>query len=312
MEFFSTRGLPSSQKVSFWNTISSEVFAAMEIAPRNPVAFDGQIRRESMGALTLTNVRSAAVCIRHTAGHLARRSHDSYLLPAPLNGSMQLELPGSDPITVLPRELRLIDNSRPYTIRHGDNLQTICLDIPHALMCRIVNRPERLVGARPTGGSRIEQSLITLLRTLSCEHTPDQPLPQASLLLTDALVNLVGASFADQAAGKQAPDRLARIFAAIDARAHDSALRQEDIAAMFGFSSRTLRLLLGRSGESFAKYLLRRRLDQAAQRLRNDASRQLSVTQVALECGFNNTTHFGYAFKHKFGVTPSRYRVQQD
>lgn len=313
MEVFSTRGLPSAQKVSFWNSISSEVFAAMEIAPRNPVAFDGQIRRESVGALTLMDVRSAAVCIRHTAGHLARRSHASYLLLAPLNGAMQLELPGSDPITVLPHEMRLIDNSRPYTIRHGDNLQTVCLDIPHELMSRIVTRPERLVGVRPTGGSRVQQSLITVLRTLSAEQEAAAPLASAAQLLADALVGLVGAAFADKTAASHRPaDRLARIHAAIDARAHDAGLRQEDIALEFGLSARTLRMVLGRSGESFAKYLLRRRLEQAAAALRSPTHRPQSVMQVALACGFNNATHFGYAFKQKYGVTPSAYRAQVD
>ena len=310
MDFFSTRGLPSARKVSFWNTISSEVFAAMDIAPRNPGRFDGQIRRESLGALTLMDVRSAAVCIRHTATHLARRAHDSFLLLAPLNGSLQLEIKGADTSTLQPNELTLIDNSRPYTIRHGDDLQTLCLDIPHVVMDRIIAQPERLVGVQPTGSPRIKHSLVALLRSLSDHNDDPTQYGHSSPLLTDALVSLVGAAFADSGQRpRPGPDRLARIRAAIDAHAHDASLRQQDIATLVGLSPRTLRLLLGRAGCSFAKCVLQRRLELAAQRLRNESLQHLGIMQVALECGFNNATHFGFVFKQRYGVTPSRYRA---
>lgn len=310
MDFFSTRGLPAARKVSFWNSISSEVFAAMEIAPRDPQAFDGQIRRESLGALTLMDVRSAAVCIRHTARHLARQRHDSFLLLAPLNGSMELQLPGAAPVTLQPRELRLIDNGQPYTIRHGDGLQTLCLDIPHALLERVVPRPARLVGIRPMGGVRIEHSLLALLDSLS--HSGDSPTPTPTLL-TDALVNLVGAAFACNANPPSgATDRVAQIRAAIEAHATNASLRQLDIANLVGLSDRSVRLVLKREGESFGRYLLRCRLERAARQLRAPALRHLGILQVALDCGFNNATHFGHAFKRRFGMTPSHYRSRPD
>lgn len=313
MECFSTHGLPSAQKVSFWNSISSEVFAAMEISPFCPAQFDGEIRREALGALTLTDVRSAAVCIRHTSQHLARQSCASYLLLAPLNGPMELEVAGSSPLLVPAQELRLLDNARPYTIRHGDDLQTLCLDIPHDVLGRIVAQPDRLVGVRPEGGPRATRALITLMRSLSLADDPGPPQAGAATPLTDALLALVGAAFADPHSRPAPTDgRSQRILAAIDARAGDAALRQEDIAAQLGCSARYLRLTLARSGESFARYLLRRRLERAACLLRDQTRAARSVTDVALECGFNSATHFGYAFRQHFGVTPSRYRHRGD
>jgi hypothetical protein len=35
METYSTRGLPASRKLSYWNQISSETFAAMEVRARD-------------------------------------------------------------------------------------------------------------------------------------------------------------------------------------------------------------------------------------------------------------------------------------
>ncbi|GFE66169.1 helix-turn-helix transcriptional regulator [Litoreibacter roseus] len=48
-----------------------------------------------------------------------------------------------------------------------------------------------------------------------------------------------------------------------------------------------------------------RRLSHAADHLREN---RLSITQIALKCGFSDHSHFSATFKRRFGVTPSRYR----
>ena len=50
------------------------------------------------------------------------------------------------------------------------------------------------------------------------------------------------------------------------------------------------------------RWLLRKRLDYAANLLRSDYS---SVTQIAFECGFEDVSHFSKAFKKRFGQAPS-------
>ena len=51
------------------------------------------------------------------------------------------------------------------------------------------------------------------------------------------------------------------------------------------------------------RYLLRVRLARAAERLRDGAS----VTETCFACGFNNLSHFTRLFRHRFGVSPSRW-----
>jgi AraC-like DNA-binding protein len=34
----------------------------------------------------------------------------------------------------------------------------------------------------------------------------------------------------------------------------------------------------------------------------------LNVSEVALDCGFEDLSHFSRAFKEKFGVSPANYR----
>ena len=57
--------------------------------------------------------------------------------------------------------------------------------------------------------------------------------------------------------------------------------------------------------QSPGKWLLQKRLEYSAVLLKNPA---LNVSQVALDCGFEDLSHFSRAFKEKFGMSPAHYR----
>ncbi len=57
--------------------------------------------------------------------------------------------------------------------------------------------------------------------------------------------------------------------------------------------------------QSPGKWLLQKRLEYSAVLLKNPA---LNVSQAALDCGFEDLSHFSRAFKEKFGVSPANYR----
>jgi AraC-like DNA-binding protein len=59
--------------------------------------------------------------------------------------------------------------------------------------------------------------------------------------------------------------------------------------------------------QSPGKWLLHKRLEYSAVLLKNPA---LNVSQVALDCGFEDLSHFSRAFKEKFGISPANYRKE--
>lgn len=66
------------------------------------------------------------------------------------------------------------------------------------------------------------------------------------------------------------------------------------------------RIFKGAVGESLTAYVIRRRLERAIFLFKSRGD--LTVTQVALEVGFNSPEHFSRSFKDKFGVTAQAYR----
>ena len=57
-------------------------------------------------------------------------------------------------------------------------------------------------------------------------------------------------------------------------------------------------------GESLQAYFMRRKFEQAADRLRQG----LSVTEVSEQTGYQSIHAFSRAFRHQMGMTPSEYK----
>lgn len=66
-----------------------------------------------------------------------------------------------------------------------------------------------------------------------------------------------------------------------------------------------MRIFKELTGTSFTQYLVDYRLDAAARQL---VSTDRQITEIAVDCGFNNLSYFTRAFGKKFGLTPSEYK----
>jgi AraC family transcriptional regulator len=66
-----------------------------------------------------------------------------------------------------------------------------------------------------------------------------------------------------------------------------------------------LRLFKRAYGETPLKRLMRMRIEEAKRRLIKGTQ---SITEIALDCGFENPGHFATVFRRLEGVTPSAYR----
>lgn len=78
------------------------------------------------------------------------------------------------------------------------------------------------------------------------------------------------------------------------------------IAGISGVSPRQLNRLFGdRLGQPVMRYYRDLRLDKAQNLLRNSP---MAITEIALACGFANSSHFSRAYQGKYGAAPSLTR----
>ncbi|WHA40498.1 helix-turn-helix transcriptional regulator [Agrobacterium larrymoorei] len=81
--------------------------------------------------------------------------------------------------------------------------------------------------------------------------------------------------------------------------------RAEDVARYFAMSEATFRRWLAKSGPGFSQILLSTRLEKGLSMLQ---STELSISTIALECGFKTPSHFSDAFRKRFGLKPRSIR----
>jgi AraC-like DNA-binding protein len=251
------------------------------------------------------------VRLAHTRAHVRRLEMPSYILLAPLQGRMQLSVDRGDPVAVDTGELCLLDHARTYQLEHGDGMRTLCVDIPRATLDALLPAPQRAVGRRLSLQRGPVRLLSGLLRELGAELHPGAA-ASFTPAFAQGLLGFIAEAYANE------PDclpesalaaRVAALRARIDARLAEPDLAPGHIAQEAGVSERRLRALLAEQGEGFAAYVLRRRLERCAEWLRLPSWQAVSITQIAFRAGFNNATHFGHAFRQRYGVAPRDWRA---
>ena len=103
-------------------------------------------------------------------------------------------------------------------------------------------------------------------------------------------------------------DRMKRVLDYMLAHFREE-IRVEAISSVAGMAPAAFcRYFRKRTRKSFVEYLNELRISHARKLLRQA---DVSVSQVGLECGFNNISHFHRQFKLRTGTTPLRFQAMQ-
>ena len=127
-----------------------------------------------------------------------------------------------------------------------------------------------------------------------------------SLLLTHLVKQYTHFKWAPvQVKGGLAPFQLARVKEYVDANL-SSGLQIAELANITELSEYHFARMFKQSvGLAPHQYVMQQRLMRAKELLQKS---ELSLTQVALQCGFSSSSHFSNHFKRAIGFSPSKYR----
>jgi AraC-like DNA-binding protein len=238
----------------------------------------------------------------------AKHRHDTYAIGATDSGIQVFDYRGaarvSRPGQVVVLHPDEVHDGRAGT-RDGFGYRIVYVEPSH------IADAIRTIGGRPYPLPFVREPVATNARLARAIH--DAFRSDLGPLAADAVVvalaeGLVAAERADAATARwrrvdvPAIER-ARQF--LDAE-RTRVVHSTELEAITGLTryevARQFRLLLGTSPH---RYLLRRRLDLARQRMRGDGA----LVDVAHEVGFADQAHFTRTFKAAFGLTPARYRT---
>ncbi|MBB5408281.1 AraC-like DNA-binding protein [Paraburkholderia sp. HC6.4b] len=144
------------------------------------------------------------------------------------------------------------------------------------------------------------QALLAAAADLPHDHTPDEPARRLLQVLLDRVAGLPAAPLGLNWPGDPRARRIAEALSANPAQS----LVLEELAAAAGVTARTAaRLFAKETGQTFGQWRQQLRLLAALEHLGAGES----VTQVALEVGYNDVSSFIAVFRDAFGDTPARY-----
>ncbi|MEM8562192.1 MAG: helix-turn-helix domain-containing protein [Pseudomonadota bacterium] len=129
-------------------------------------------------------------------------------------------------------------------------------------------------------GSVMDSTLDLLAATLRSEHGIDRSVQQATL---------------------------GRIKEYLVARLGDTTLNPASIAQDFDISIRHLYTLFEKQGTSVVAWIRTQRMERARHELMQVALSGKSVTEIALDMGYTDLSHFSKSFKQSFGEAPREF-----
>jgi AraC family transcriptional activator of tynA and feaB len=299
-------------RVEFWSDVVMRGVIDADMAPLAQRPFDGRLASRTVGSGRFVNFRSASHRISRTARQV-RRSHAHFMVSLQCKGVSHIEQARGS-ATLRPGEIAVVDSGHPFEIAFPTSIERRLVLLPRELLER-----KRAGSAAARGPLRIAVNSATAqLARNAILHLTDTDAVWAEAdcdEMLDVLSRLLLAALDAQRYDSALPappalrPQLERIKALMRKEAGDPTLRPATIAGRFGISVRTLHRLFQGNGETFSRFLIDERLAQAHAAIRGGAADALSLTALAMSCGFNDAAHFSRAYRARYGEPPSETRA---
>jgi AraC-like DNA-binding protein len=303
-----TDDVPERDRFELW---SGAVFSTLAIAARPlPDAegpFQARFSARSRGPLLNCAFDSDGFHATRQSREIAHRQWDSYRIYREAGAGVWFSIAGQEMLSAT-GDLLVADADALFEARPVDRYADESWLIPKALLDPHLPATGRPGLTRLSGRSGVEALAAGYLLSLT-RHWDS--IAEASMgPVADTLARLIGiacgAAAADQPDAVQA-GRLVEAKRHIDRHLADPDLSPASVAAGLGISVRTLHLLFEPTGASFARYVLRRRLEECRAALLANPSRP--VIDIAFAWGFSSLSAFYRAFQAAFGMPPGDLRA---
>jgi AraC family transcriptional activator of tynA and feaB len=308
-KLYSNTEVKDQQHTNHLYTLNTELFS-VEVEPADRSRYRAHAETAALGALTLARIT--------TNGAVVSRKNEQFLDPNFKRFSLMYVIEGDIVIshhigtsTLKTGEFTLLDNSHPRKMLVYDHVKMFLISVPSQVLQRYIPVPEAVLGQTLQAGIDHADTLFQPLLRLW------DPLKQGCLRdfapsISDRFLGSVARVYNGHfpALGSTAVRRVTEAKQWVEASLANPDLSVESIATGMGVSSRYLRGLF-HGTEKLSHYILRRRLEESASQLADIANQYVSITAIALRCGFNSPAHYSRAFRKHFGQTPRAWRKQQ-
>jgi AraC-like DNA-binding protein len=309
--FFTTDTLPERDRFPMFCEEMFRRIVGCDIERHGSAPFRGVLDLRRAAPITVAHIAVTPAAIIRNAGHRTD-GNDDIVVQLWQQGVGHLTQ-GRRETPVKAREGIVLDNTNIGGLCVEEACRVWVLTIPRRRIASLVPDIGHLAGTKLPGGFSFRLLFGYLERTRAHDLTENRRVAE---LFGDQIVDLV--AFALGAEGEACEHverggvraaRLDEVLHGIETRLADPELSAAAVAAQVGVTPRYVHLLLEETGRTFSRHVLERRLARAVELLRDPGQSDRKISDLALEAGFADLSHFNRAFRIQFGDTPSGIRA---
>jgi len=307
---FSTRMLPLRDRLDGWRQMMSRKLICAEVDRLS----DGSFRADA----SLRIFEEIRFGMGYLDAHIARRGknvtandNDDFLLVVNPDSTLQVEHRGRQ-FELGPGDAVLLDCAEPSAFIRPSAGRLRCVRLARAPVrqsSRAEDRSARLISHHSAYLGFLMGYLDAVDRHECYESAELRKRITSHVFDLTALLLDARGDARDTA--RQGGLRAARLRALKDDLMNNlgqADLSAEILAARHGISTHTLQRLFEQDGMTFTQYLLAMRLERAFRLLGEEAQNGRTVSGLAIDCGFNDVSHFNHRFRARYGASPSDVR----
>jgi AraC-like DNA-binding protein len=306
---FSTRGLPERMRIPMWREEFGRCIVHVDIEPLSDDPFQAEATLEALQGLRTLAWQGSAMRFKRSQASLVDGDDSiGIVVSSPSRSQLsqrgqEIELRAGDAIALL--------HSEPAIVTYAEGLQ-FGLSVPRdALTPRVTNVDSLIM--RPIS-RRTEALRLLMIYLKSALKEGALAAPKLRDVVVTHIHDLVALAISECAPlGESSASAVvaARHSAALDhivRHFQDPELSLEVVARCQGISPRYLQHLMTSSGTSFTERVNELRLQRAFALLIEAPGSARRISDIALEVGFSDISHFNRLFRARFGVSPRGVR----
>lgn len=289
--------------------------AFMNLTPESAVTlrFPAKVETIRLGAGAINRVAFPEHTVNRRRADIAASSESCFYLNLKIAGRCRM-LQGDREVSLSRGQVGIIDSDRELKLLHdrGPALAVASFWVPSRALRDRLPPSFDFEAERVSDDPYVGHLIVETARSLNSGAL--RMTEQDGVRLFGVLLDLVALSLSRRSRGQTAE---APCFAdatalalrrTVHERLREQGLTVTAVANAVGISERYVHKLFERSGTTFSRYIVERRLDGAAADLKDPTLLDREIGTIAFDWGFSDLSHFTKRFKQRFGCRPRDWR----
>lgn len=305
----STEQVDEADRPEFWRFHVHANHGGTRMRFRDAPKFQGstlvqRLTTYKLGDFQAVDFTSHEISYQRTKAHIDSDGDRSARLLIPRTGSIGLQQ-GGEAVQLRPGQMGLVDWGKPMVLAHGDQVRAWILTVPAAII-------RNLRGPRPHLALESRDAVLGSVGALAEQLQLHRETMTAGqfVKISGHLVGLLS----DALDAGRAPEASRLVGIARDAQSHiraysdDPKLTVDAVADYLGVTRRQLERAMRLVQTTPHSYLLKVRVQRAAQRLTDPRHSSRTISDIAFASGFGALSVFNKAFRDHYHRSPGDLR----